>query len=137
MTSISEIRDTFSFLDDWETRYRFIIELGREIPDLENAYRIEDNLVRGCQSQVWLVATTDDRTLKLSIDSDAHIVRGLIAIVLAVYDGKSPTEVATYPIEDLFRELDLLQHLSPTRGNGLLAMVKRIRTVAQDHTDVE
>ena len=137
MTSIAEIRETFSFLDDWETRYKFIIELGRDIPILEDEYRVEGNLVRGCQSQVWLIASRVDQRLSLSLDSDAHIVRGLIAIVLAAYAGKSPEEIASYPIEELFREFDLLQHLSPTRGNGLLAMVRRIREVAQQHSVVE
>lgn len=137
MTAIGEIRETFSFLDDWESRYKFIIELGRDVPTLPDQYRIEANLVRGCQSQVWLLASHGDQHLNLTIDSDAHIVRGLIAIVLAAYYGKSPQDVATYPIEELFRELDLLQHLSPTRGNGLLAMVHRIREVAEQYSVVE
>ena len=137
MTSIGEIRETFSFLDDWETRYKFIIELGRDIPMLGEEYRVEGNLVRGCQSQVWLIADRVNQRLNLSIDSDAHIVRGLIAIVLAVYEGKSPQEIATYPIEELFQEFDLLQHLSPTRGNGLLAMVRRIREVAEQYSVVQ
>ena len=137
MTAIGEIRETFSFLDDWESRYKFIIELGRDVPSLPDQYRIEANLVRGCQSQVWLLASHDDQRLNLTIDSDAHIVRGLIAIVLAAYNRRSPQDVATYPIEELFRELDLLQHLSPTRGNGLLAMVRRIREVAEQYSVVE
>ena len=94
----------------------------------------EANLVRGCQSQVWLVPTYDaaaDR-LHLAIDSDAHIVRGLIAITLACYDGKAPADIVALDIEELFQELDLVGHLSPTRGNGLRAMVAKIRDIATE-----
>ena len=134
MPSVDEIRETFSFLDDWEDRYRFILDLGKSIPVLPEQDKLEQNLVRGCQSQVWLVARQEDQKLSLSIDSDAHIVRGLIAIVLSVYQGKSSKEIQDYPIESLFEELNLLQHLSPTRGNGLRAMVARIRQEAHTYS---
>ena len=129
---ISEIEETFAFFDDWEDKYRFVIELGRELPVMEQADRIEHNLVRGCQSQVWMVARydADANTLHFDIDSDAHIVRGLIAIVLSVYDGRSPGFVRDFDIEALFEKLDLLKHLSPTRGNGLRAMIAKIRAFA-------
>lgn len=132
---LSDIRETFEFFDTWEDKYRFLIDLGRELPTLEATQRVDDNLVRGCQSQVWLVARHDsaNNRLHLLIDSDAHIVRGLIAIVLAAYDQHSPEEILDFDIEALFDELQLLQHLSPTRGNGLRAMVGRIREVAAKH----
>lgn len=129
---LDEIRESFAFFDDWEDKYRFVIDLGRELPHMDPADKTEENLVRGCQSQVWLVARHDPRTdtLRLSLDSDAHIVRGLIAIVLAAYDGRSPSDIADYDIESLFEELDLLSHLSVTRGNGLRAMIEHIRAAA-------
>lgn len=135
--AIDEVRTAFAFFDGWEDRYRFLIDLGRKIAVLPQQQRIDGNLVRGCQSQVWLTHAYDaasDR-LTLAIDSDAHIVRGLIAIVLAACDGKSPQHVLDMDMEALFDELDLVAHLSPSRGNGLRAMVARIRAVAADYVD--
>ena len=131
---IEEIRETFSFFDDWEDKYRFIIDLGKSLPELPEGLRTEDNLVRGCQSQVWLVADRDPDSgcLQLRIDSDAHIVRGLIAIVMAVYDGRRPADILEFDIEALFDDLELLKHLSPTRGNGLRALIGRIRALAAE-----
>jgi cysteine desulfuration protein SufE len=130
---VDEIRETFAFFDSWEDKYRFVIDLGKDLPDLDAAAKIEDNLVRGCQSQVWLVSRVDPDSgrMRLSLDSDAHIVRGLIAIVLAAYDGRTPEEILQFDIEGLFEELDLLGHLSATRGNGLRAMVQTIRAQAE------
>lgn len=133
--TLDDVRATFAFFDTWEDRYRYIIDLGKALEQLPLEHRIDPNLVRGCQSRVWLVPNYDveaDR-LRLAIDSDAHIVRGLIAIVLAAYDGKSPTAVLAFDIENLFDELQLINHLSPTRGNGLRAMVRKIRAVAGDY----
>ncbi len=127
---LEEIKDTFAFLDDWEDKYRFVIDLGKTLPEMSGEARTEQNLVRGCQSQVWLKAELQDGTLQLAMDSDAHIVRGLIAIVLAASNGRTPEEIRAFDMEGLFGELDLLSHLSPTRGNGLAAMVDRIREVA-------
>ena len=131
------IRDSFSFFDSWEDKYRFVIDLGRELEPLDEEAKTEANLVRGCQSQVWLVAEHDAKsdTLSLRIDSDAHIVRGLIAIVLAAYNNRRPQEILDFDIEGLFDELQLLSHLSQTRGNGLRAMVAKIREVAQRALD--
>lgn len=132
-TPLDDIVETFSFFDDWEDKYRFVIDLGKEVPSLPDCERNDANLVRGCQSQVWLSARYDaaaDR-LDLTLDSDAHIVRGLIAIVLAAYQHKSPQQVLAYDIDGLFQRLALLEHLSPTRGNGLRAMIGRIRDIAQ------
>ena len=131
---LDQIRDSFGFFDDWEERYRFIIDLGKSLPALPEADKTEERLVRGCQSLVWLVPTfrPDPGTLHLHIDSDAHIVRGLIAIVLAACNDRTPEEILAFDMESLFAELDLIAHLSPTRGNGLRAMVARIRQEAEE-----
>ena len=124
---LDDIRASFAFFDSWEDKYRFVIDIGRELPELPPEHRVRENIVRGCQSQVWLVTELRDGRLRLSIDSDAHIVRGLIVIVLAAYQDKAPADIGAFDIEGLFDELDLLRHLSPTRGNGLRSMVARIR----------
>ncbi len=130
--SVDDIREAFGFFDSWEDKYRFVIDLGKDLPDMDESSQTDENLVRGCQSQVWLVPGFDPQSgvMRLTLDSDAHIVRGLIAIVLAAYDGRTPQEIIDYDIEGLFDELDLLKHLSATRGNGLRAMVNRIRETA-------
>jgi cysteine desulfuration protein SufE len=127
-----EIIESFDYFDDWEDKYRFIIDLGKSLPHLAESEKADEFLVRGCQSQVWLQAGFDSASNKVSlkIDSDAHIVRGLIAIVLSVYDNRTPAEILEFDIEALFEELALLKHLSPTRGNGLRAMISRIRDLA-------
>ena len=129
---IDEISETFAFFDDWEDKYRFIIDLGKSLPTFAVADQREEYLVRGCQSQVWLIADRDQQTdrVTLQADSDAHIVRGLVAIVLAVYDGRTPKEIVEFDIEALFDQLQLLKHLSPTRGNGLRALIGRVRELA-------
>lgn len=129
--SVADIEDAFDLFDDWEDKYRFVIDLGKELTPLAPAFRDDAHLVRGCQSQVWLHARSEDNALSLSLDSNAHIVRGLISIVLAAYQGKSPTEALGYDIEGLFDRLALLNHLSPTRGNGLRAMITRVREAAR------
>ncbi|NKB98006.1 MAG: SufE family protein [Pseudomonadales bacterium] len=131
MENLEEIVDTFEFLDDWEDKYRFVIDAGKSVPTMPEESRTESNLVRGCQSQVWMTTTLNaDDTLHLNLDSDAHIVRGLISIVLAAYNDKSPNAILEFDIEALFSRLALLEHLSQTRGNGLRAMIQRIREVA-------
>jgi len=132
MTSIDEIRDSFAFFDDWEDRYRFIIDLGRELSPMPDALKVDANIVHGCQSKVWIDYRTSDGRLYFTLDSDALIVRGLIAIVLAAFNGQSPAAIVAYDIDALFKELDLLRHLSPTRGNGLAALVRRIRDIARN-----
>ncbi len=129
--TVDELKDTFGFFDDWEDKYRFVIDMGKDLPALGEEDKVDDNIVRGCQSQVWLTHERDaDGSLRLHIDSDAFIVKGLISIVLTALDGKQPAEILGYDIEGLFEELELLQHLSPTRGNGLRAMIARIHQIA-------
>ncbi len=127
-----DIVDTLQFFDSWEDRYKYIIDLGKELPALPEEYRVDDNLVRGCQSQVWLVDSLDNGQLHFRADSDAHIVKGLLCVVLAAYNGKTPEEVRAFDIDAYFDELNLIRHLSPTRGNGLRAMVGRIQATASD-----
>lgn len=129
-TTIETIRQDFAFLDDWEERYRYIIELGAALPPYPDHLRDETHKVRGCVSQVWLDVTSSggrDPVLTFRGDSDAHIVRGLVAIVLALYSGRTASEVVATDAEGLLKELGLDEHLTPQRANGLRAMVKRIR----------
>lgn len=126
----ADIIDTLSFFDDWEQRYKYIIDLGRELPPLPDEQRTEDRKIRGCQSQVWIDTRFEDGRLQINADSDAFIVKGLLGVVLAAYNGKSPQEIVDFDIDAYFDELDLLGHLSPTRGNGLRAMVARIKDIA-------
>ncbi|HKZ95743.1 MAG TPA: SufE family protein [Hyphomicrobiaceae bacterium] len=136
--TLADIRADFALLDDWEDRYRFIIELGRELPPLPSELKTEANKVRGCVSQVWLVSEVVDRDagrcspiLKFRGDSDAHIVRGLIALLFALYQGKSAQDIlAIDPAAD-FAALGLKEHLTPQRSNGLASMVERIRSQAR------
>ncbi|QSP94941.1 SufE family protein [Marinobacter salinisoli] len=131
-TTLDDVTDAFEFLDDWEERYAYIIDLGKQLPSFPDDARVEENYVHGCQSQVWLIHHYDEDSgrLYLLIDSDAMIVRGLAAIILVALNGKSPRELLTTDIDELFEELDLFRHISPTRGNGLRAMVGKIRDIA-------
>ncbi|MEE4279401.1 MAG: SufE family protein [Halieaceae bacterium] len=128
--SSDDIVENLSFFDSWEDRYRYIIDLGRELPELPADLHTEDRLVRGCQSQVWIDVGEQDGRLQLRADSDAFIVKGLLAVVLAAYNNKASDAVLAFDIDDYFDRLGLMQHLSPTRGNGLRAMVGRIREIA-------
>ncbi len=135
-TPLAEILDNFEFLDDWEDRYRYVIELGRTLPDFPEEARIEDNKVRGCVSQVWLTRTIEpdkngEPVIRYKGDSDAHIVRGLVAIVLSVFSGHSAKEILETDIDALFNRIGLKEHLTPQRSNGLKAMVERIRSDAR------
>ena len=130
--SLDQLRDDFAFLDDWEDRYRYIIELGKDLPPLEQTQKTELTKVQGCASQVWLVASVGpgpDPEIRFAGESDAHIVRGLVAIVLAIYSGRKASVIAGLDAMAVLKELGLEAHLSPQRANGLRAMVKRI----QDH----
>ena len=133
-SAIDALVDDFSLLDDWEDRYRYVIELGRELPPLPEDERSDVTKVRGCASQVWLVSETapaPDPVLTFRGDSDAHIVRGLIAILLKAYSGRPAEEIVATDAEAIFARLGLREHLSSQRSNGLSAMVARIRTDAE------
>lgn len=125
-----DIVDTLSFFDSWEDRYKYIIDLGKELPALADTLHTEQHLVRGCQSQVWLVHESRDNKLYFHADSDAFIVKGLLCVVLAAYNGKTSAEILAVDIDAYFDQLNLLQHLSSTRGNGIKSMVKRIQDIA-------
>ncbi len=133
-TRLSEIRDDFALLDDWEDRYRYVIELGRQLPEFPEDMRTEANKVRGCASQVWIATRINDadgaRRLHLEGDSDAHIVRGLIAILFALYQDATPQEVLETDPQLVFTEFGLAEHLTRQRSNGLASMVARIRADA-------
>lgn len=133
--TIDEILENFSLLDDWEDRYRYVIELGKELEPLPESERTAENKVRGCASQVWLSTHVDDRQrpprLTFRGDSDAHIVQGLIAIVFALFDDKSPSEIVNTDAEAVFRNLGLREHLTAQRSNGLRALVDRIKADAE------
>lgn len=130
-----DIADNLSFLDDWEDRYRYIIELGQALPRLEADERVDANKVNGCVSQVWLVSepTETDGAVSLHIrgESDAMIVQGLVAILLALYSDRPAREIAETDAITIFDELGLREHLTAQRSNGLVAMVNRIRAEAR------
>jgi len=126
-----DIAENLSFLDDWEDRYRYIIELGQALPPLAPDERNEQNRVHGCVSQVWLVTAKDDaHNLLYRGESDAMIVRGLVAILVALYSGRPAAEIAQTDAIAIFDELGLREHLTTQRSNGLVAMVNRIRSEA-------
>ena len=134
--SIDEIAENFTLLDDWEDRYRYVIELGDGLAPLTDTEHAPETKVRGCASQVWLVSRTEPGgahgpVLHFRGDSDAHIVRGLIAILLAIYSGKPASDVVNIDAEALFSRLGLREHLTQQRSNGLASMVERIRADAK------
>jgi cysteine desulfuration protein SufE len=135
LATLQDIREDFAVLDEWEDRYRYVIELGRTLAPLPESLRTDANKVRGCASQVWLATKVEDAggpapRLKFVADSDAHIVRGLIAILFAIYDGKPASEILATDADRVFTELGLKEHLTPQRSNGLASMVARIRADA-------
>jgi cysteine desulfuration protein SufE len=132
MTAIDEIIENFAVLDDWDDRYRYVIELGRTLAPLPEAARTETNKVQGCASQVWLDTRIKPNgaagpVLSFIGDSDAHIVRGLIAILFALYSDKPAREILTTDAVALFEKLALREHLTPQRSNGFRSMVERIK----------
>jgi cysteine desulfuration protein SufE len=132
--NIDTIRDDFSFLDDWEDRYRYVIDLGRELPPFPESARDGAHKVPGCVSQVWLQTRRGegpDPALIFFGDSDAHIVRGLVAIMLALFSGRRASEIVAMDAEEVLREFGLDEHLTPQRANGLRSMVKRIKRDAE------
>ncbi len=135
--TLAQLQSDFELLDDWEDRYRYIIELGRTLEPLPDALRTEATKVRGCTSQVWLASRTQPADngsgpiLTFQGDSDAHIVRGLVAILFSLYNGKPAREILAIEPETVFAALGLKEHLSPQRSNGLASMVERIRADAR------
>ena len=134
--TIDDLYEEFEHLADWEERCDFLIDLGFELPALEESAKIEPNRVHGCQSNVWLVARVegpaDARRVEFVANSDAMIVNGLIAVLMTLYNGKSPREILDTDAEQVFRNLGLDRHLSPQRRNGLFGMVQRIRKFAAE-----
>ena len=136
MTAVDQeldaLADEFELLDDWEQRYRYVIDLGKELAPLNDAERKDANKVRGCASQVWLVTEPQgDGTLRFRGDSDAHIVRGLIAILLRLFSGRRPEAILAFDARVAFERLGLYGALSSQRSNGLASMVARIRRDAE------
>jgi cysteine desulfuration protein SufE len=136
MASVDTIIDDFELLDDWEDRYRYLIELGRRLEPLPEEAHNETNKVRGCASQVWLETTVEDDAgeprLNFRGDSDAHIVRGLVYLILALYSGRTASEIGDTDAAALFERLGLTAHLTPQRSNGVRSMVERIRSDARE-----
>ena len=128
--AFEEIAETFEFLDDWEDRYRHLIEMGRAMPPLDEALKVPATRVQGCASKVWLVPHVDDGTFRFEGDSDAMIVRGLVAVLAALFNGLPVAEVTQVDARAELARLGLNDHLSAQRSNGVRAMVERIRTVA-------
>lgn len=127
---INELVENFELLEDWEDRYRYIIDLGSNLTPLDEKFKTEEWKVKGCQSQVWLVPEIKGGLIGFQGDSDAIIVKGLIAIVLAIFNGKTAQEISTLEIDDVFSQLGLAEHLSPSRRNGLFSMVEKIKFYA-------
>lgn len=133
---IDELTDTFELLTDWEDRYRVLIDLGRKLPALPESDKTEENRVQGCTSMVWLVdeiSPGNPPHLHFRCDSDSFIVKGLLAIILMVYSGRTPQEILKTDIKEIFTRLGLEQNLSPNRRSGFFATVERIKALAAAH----
>ena len=132
MTDLEEILDNMEFLENWEDKYKYIIELGQSVTNLDDALKNNKTKVNGCVSQVWLYSSLNidndgEKVLKFVGDSDAFIVKGLIAILIAIYSDRKPSEILDIKHEDVFERFGLQSHLSPQRSNGLLSMIQRIK----------
>lgn len=124
-----EIIDEFSIFDDWMQKYEYMIELGKSLPLIEDQYKTDDNIIKGCQSKVWVHAELKDDTLVFTADSDAIITKGIIAILVRVFSNQRPMEIIEANT-DFIDEIGLKEHLSPTRANGLVSMVKQLKLYA-------
>lgn len=134
--TVDELIEEFNELEDWEERYDLIIDLGRELPALSADQQVEENIVKGCMSTVWMVTNVSDdeqKTIEIHADSDSIIVKGLIVILMAHYSGRGANEILSSDAESLFDQLGLNQHLSPQRRNGLYSMVKRLKQQAAQY----
>ena len=125
-----DIIDDMAFFDDWEQRYQYIIDLGKSIDRIDENQKTPENLVKGCQSKVWLTSQLNDSRLSFKVDSDAVIVNGLLALVLAVFNHKTASDILAVDIDSYFKQLDLERHITPSRGNGLKAIVAKIQAIA-------
>lgn len=129
--TLNDLIENFALLGDWEERYRYLIELGQGLPPMDDALKTDDTMVRGCTSRVWMVADKDaGGRYHMTADSDAHIVRGLIAILLFAYQDKTADEIADIDIKNAFERMGLSDNLSPNRRNGFFAMVERIAALS-------
>jgi cysteine desulfuration protein SufE len=132
--NVTEMISDFEFLEDWEDRYMYVIEMGKALPELEPVLKTDATKVKGCVSQVWLISESDgdaNPTLSFRGDSDAHIVKGLVAIVLEIFSGRRATDILALDAKDIMEKLGLSEHLSPQRSNGLQAMIARIKAEAE------
>lgn len=125
----NEIIEEFSFFDDWMDKYELLIQLGKELPLIDEKYKRDENLIRGCQSQVWMHAEEQDGNVHFTADSDAIITKGLVSMVIKVLSGHDPKDIATSKLF-FIQKIGLQNHLSPTRSNGLLAMIKQMKLYA-------
>jgi len=133
---IKDLTETFDLLGDWEERFRYLIDLGEKLPSVPDALKTEENRIKGCLSQVWMVAEWDEAgRLNLRADSDAKIVRGLIAVLYSIFSGKTRDDIASTDVEKVFKTLGLDQHLSPNRRNGFFSMVERLRVFVATSPD--
>ena len=124
-----EIIDEFSMFEDWEERYQYMIDLGKTLPLIEQQYKTEDNIIKGCQSKVWVHANMDDNKIAFTADSDAIITKGIIAILIRVFSNQHPTAIIEADTE-FIDKIGLKEHLSPTRANGLVSMIKQLKMYA-------
>ncbi|MEE8057320.1 MAG: SufE family protein [Pseudomonadales bacterium] len=131
LPTTTEIIDDLTFFDDWQERYQYIIDLGRDLVQMDESLHTPERLVKGCQSNVWLDVHLEGGRLLFVVDSDAHIVRGLLMLVMAAFHGKTSAEITAFDVNGYFQQLDLERHLSPTRGNGLRAIVAKIQALAK------
>lgn len=132
LPTLNELTENFSLFDDWEERYRYLLDLGKMLPPMADALKTEASRVHGCVSQVWMVSEQGaDGRIHFTGDSDGLITRGLIAVLFSAYQDKTPQEIAAVDIEAAFNEIGLNEHLSPNRRNGFFAMVERVRSQGQ------
>ncbi|MBR3676286.1 MAG: SufE family protein [Alphaproteobacteria bacterium] len=128
---IEELIENFSFFENWEEKYQYVIDLGHKLEPLDDSFKTEEWKVKGCQSQVWLVPQFADGRIHFKGDSDAILVRGIIAIVLMIYNDKTPEEIKSIDVTKIFAKLGLEENLTPSRRNGMLSMVSKIREYAE------
>jgi cysteine desulfuration protein SufE len=127
-TEIQELIDDFSYFENWEERYSYLIDLGKTLPPMDESLKTDLTLVPGCVSKVWMVPEMNQGQFSFLADSDAHIVRGLIGVLMRVYQGRTPAEMREIDMEDVFRRLGLEGHITPNRRNGFFSMVEKIRS---------